>query len=205
MWKSGIMQKHNDFYMTRHKKRRYNLPIRKLAGVFVSSLAGFLFLAALGAYWAVTPIDRTPGSSTKAADAGSGAAVLEQAVKIFFANSDKNTKTTDCSLVYPIYRDVPKTSEAVNEAVGRLFEGLSWDEANLGYFNTINYGTKLNSLTIRGGVAHVDFNKRIEYGVVDSCNAAEIRSQITSTLKQFPNVKDVVISVDGKTDGLLRP
>jgi len=32
-----------------------------------------------------------------------------------------------------------------------------------------------------------------------------IRSQIESTLKQFPSVKQVIISVDGRTDDILQP
>jgi len=32
-----------------------------------------------------------------------------------------------------------------------------------------------------------------------------IRAQITETLKQFPTVENVVISIDGRTEDILQP
>jgi spore germination protein GerM len=60
-------------------------------------------------------------------------------------------------------------------------------------------------LTIEDGVAKVDFNEQLEYEVSGSCRVSAIRAQITETLKQFPTVKEVIISIDGRTEDILQP
>jgi spore germination protein GerM len=191
--------------MARHKKKHLNFPVRKLAGLFVSSLTGFLLLAAVGVYWALAPVARPDEAvmmvrPAAAAGAGANAMILEHAVKIYFGNSDKNKTAADCGAVYPLYREVPKTSTMMRNAINELIAGLSWNEADAGYFNAISGGTKVNSFTVDNGIARVDFDKRIKDGIAGTCDATEIKSQITSTLKQFPSVKSVVISVDGTAD-----
>ena len=49
------------------------------------------------------------------------------------------------------------------------------------------------------------FNAKIEEGVGGACKVTAIRSQITETLKQFFAVTQVIISVNGKTEGILQP
>ena len=46
---------------------------------------------------------------------------------------------------------------------------------------------------------------KLTEGVGGTCLVERIRSQIRNTLQQFPTVKSVVISVDGKTEGVLEP
>lgn len=64
---------------------------------------------------------------------------------------------------------------------------------------------KIQKLTIENNVARVDFDKQLEYQVGGSCRVAAIRAQITQTLKQFPTVKEVIISIDGRTEDILQP
>jgi spore germination protein GerM len=66
-------------------------------------------------------------------------------------------------------------------------------------------GTKLNSLIIKNGVATVDFNTKLTDGVAGSCKVGAIRAQIEETLKQFPTITDVTISVNGVSEGILQP
>jgi spore germination protein GerM len=73
------------------------------------------------------------------------------------------------------------------------------------FFTSINPGVKVNSLEIEDGIAKVDFSKEIEEDAGGSCRVLSIRAQITETLKQFPTVKNVVISVDGRVDDALQP
>jgi spore germination protein GerM len=84
------------------------------------------------------------------------------------------------------------------------FLGYTGD-VNNGYFSAINPGVVLNKLTIENGVAKADFNDLLNMNVAGSCRVAMIRAQITQTLKQFPTVKSVVISVNGATDTILQP
>ncbi|HPP18950.1 MAG TPA: GerMN domain-containing protein, partial [Candidatus Dojkabacteria bacterium] len=60
-------------------------------------------------------------------------------------------------------------------------------------------------LSIEDGVARVDFSKELEEGVAGSCKVESIRAQIEETLKQFDNIDSVIISVEGKVEGILQP
>jgi spore germination protein GerM len=66
-------------------------------------------------------------------------------------------------------------------------------------------GVKVQSLSIEGGVARVDLSEELEEGVGGSCMVASITAQITETLKQFPTVDSVIISIDGRTEDILQP
>jgi spore germination protein GerM len=45
----------------------------------------------------------------------------------------------------------------------------------------------------------------LEFQVGGSCRVAAIRAQITDTLKQFPPVDEVIISIDDRTEDILQP
>ncbi|MBU3925210.1 GerMN domain-containing protein, partial [Patescibacteria group bacterium] len=55
------------------------------------------------------------------------------------------------------------------------------------------------------GIAKVDFDERLEFQAGGSCRVAAIRAEITETLKQFPTVNNVVISINGRTEDILQP
>jgi spore germination protein GerM len=63
----------------------------------------------------------------------------------------------------------------------------------------------LKGIKIEGGVATVDFDKTLMDKVGGSCRVGAIRSQIENTLKQFSTIKEVIVSVGGKTEGVLEP
>jgi spore germination protein GerM len=102
-------------------------------------------------------------------------------------------------------RRVPKTVAVGQAALEDLLRGPQTGDVNNGYFSAINPGVVLNKLTIENGVAKADFNDLLNMNVAGSCRVAMIRAQITQTLKQFPTVKSVVISVNGATDTILQP
>jgi len=45
----------------------------------------------------------------------------------------------------------------------------------------------------------------LQYQVGGSCRVSAIRAQIIETLKQFSTVKNVVISINGRTEDILQP
>lgn len=126
-------------------------------------------------------------------------------VKIFFNNTEKDPDLVDCSNVYSVNRTIPQTIAVGRAALEQLFKGLSKEEAYQGFFDNIPAGVKIQSLTIENGVAKVDLSKELEQGVGGSCRVTAIRAQITETLKQFPTVKEVTISIDGRTEDILQP
>jgi spore germination protein GerM len=125
-------------------------------------------------------------------------------VKVFF-NSSKLDPDFLFGKVYPVGRLVPRTQAVARAAVEELLKGPDGKEKAEGYFSSINMGVKIKKLTIENGVARVDFDKQIEYQLGGSAKVSAIRAQITETLKQFPSVKEVIISVEGRVDDALQP
>lgn len=125
-------------------------------------------------------------------------------VKAYFNNSKMDPEFS-CNKVFPVERVVPKTLAVGRAALEELLKGVSDLEKDAGFFTSINSGVKIQSLTIENGVAKVDFNEQLEFQVGGSCRVSAIRAEITETLKQFPTVSSVVISINGRTEDILQP
>lgn len=125
-------------------------------------------------------------------------------VKAFFNNNVSDPQIS-CNKVFPIVRDVPKTTAVARAALTELLNGLTPAEKNAGFSTSINPGVKIQSLTIENGVAKVDFDEKLEFQVGGSCKVSAIRAQITETLKQFSTISSVVISINGRTEDILQP
>jgi len=121
---------------------------------------------------------------------------------LYYPNRLKGS-AQDCALVFPVSRTVAKTSAVGRAALTGLLAGPTQAERNQGYFTSVNAGTELQSLAINDGVAMADFNSYLN--AAGSCRATSIRSQIEQTLKQFPSVTSVIISVDGDAETALQP
>ncbi|MFA6410624.1 MAG: DUF333 domain-containing protein [Candidatus Buchananbacteria bacterium] len=126
-------------------------------------------------------------------------------INIFFGNSKLDPEVMDCKKVFAVQKIVPKTLAIGQAALEELLKGPSEADKIAGYFTSINSGVKIQKLTIENGVANVDFDQTLQSGVGGSCKVAAIAAQITETLKQFPTVKKVVISIDGQTEDILQP
>lgn len=124
-------------------------------------------------------------------------------VKAFFAKKEVTGST--CSVVFPVDRVVPKTDAVARAALEELFKGPTAAEKAQGYYSNINPGVKVQSLTIdANGTAKADLSSELET-TGGSCKVTEIRSEINFTLKQFSTVKEVVISINGRTADILQP
>jgi len=173
--------------------------------------------AVAGVWWSAT------GPSAEQADAGSPATdAAQQAsdaavpsptaeqrphsieVQAFFMNNRLDPEIT-CEKVFPVARKVPATQALARAALTELLNGPTDVERRGGYATTINGGVTIQRLVIEAGVAEVDFDKRLEEFVGGSCRVTAIRAQITATIKQFPTVKEVIISIDGRTEDILQP
>jgi len=125
-------------------------------------------------------------------------------VKAFF-NNDRMDPEFSCNKVFPVEREIPKTQAVARAALEELLKGATEEEKNQGFFTSINSGVKIQSLSIKDEVAKVDFDEQLEFQVGGSCRVAAIRAQITETLKQFPTVDNVIISINGRTEDILQP
>ena len=100
---------------------------------------------------------------------------------------------------------VAKTPAIARTAIEELLKGPVENEIDSGFFTSINSGVQIQRLTIEDGTAEIDFDEQIEFQVGGSCRVSAIRSQVTETLKQFPSVEEVIISVNGRTEDILQP
>jgi hypothetical protein len=126
-------------------------------------------------------------------------------IKVYFNNSNKDPDEGSCEHVLAVDRIIPRTPKVGAATLGELLKGPTDVEARAGYTTNINPGVELKSLTITSGIAKADFSSRLNSDVAGSCRVNGIKEQINQTLKQFPAVREVVISVEGKTGEILQP
>jgi hypothetical protein len=95
-------------------------------------------------------------------------------------------------------RYVPRTSAVATAAIKALLKGPSATEKSARLSTTLATGVRLNSLTIRDGVARVDVSSRFsDSGAgLDDAHSLLPAAQIVYTLTQFPTVRRVAIRVD---------
>lgn len=125
-------------------------------------------------------------------------------LKAFYGNSKLDPQTS-CNKAFPVSRTVLSTQEVGYMSLIELLKGPTDSEKAAGYFTSIPKNVRINSLSIRNGTAYADFDETLQLEVGGSCRVAAIRAEITETLKQFPSVKNVVISINGRTDDILQP
>lgn len=127
-------------------------------------------------------------------------------VKIYLSDSNfANEPYFDCSRTIAVERQVLKTEGVAKSSLEALLRGATQEEISHGYVSNITPGARIQSIIIEQGIARVDFDEQMEFQVGGSCRVAAIRAQIVDTLKQFPTVNEVVISVDGRTEDILQP
>lgn len=122
----------------------------------------------------------------------------------YFNNSNLNPDVS-CDKTFAVARRVSKTMLTLKASMEQLLKGVLPEEAVAGFTTLINPGTKLNSAKISGSTASLDFSKELDENGGGSCKVTSIRSQIENTAKQFPGVKKVIISINGKSDTILQP
>ncbi|MEK7209251.1 MAG: GerMN domain-containing protein [Patescibacteria group bacterium] len=124
----------------------------------------------------------------------------EQTLRIYFSNQKFDPSGQKCETVYPVFRTVPRTTAVARAALMELLKGPTAAEAANGATTSLKPEVKLQNLTIANTIARADFSREFELSAADDCQASAQRAQIVETLKQFPTVKSVVISVNGVLD-----
>lgn len=117
----------------------------------------------------------------------------------------KDETGEDCQTVFPVVRLASSTPAIARVTLEELLRGPTTLEKQQGYQTSINVGVSIQKLVIQDGVARVDFDSQLEEAVGGSCRVSIIRNQIEKTLMQFPTVKEVIISIDGRTEDILQP
>ena len=126
-------------------------------------------------------------------------------VRVYFTNTTEDPEVLHCEVTYPVERRIPKTEDPMHGTLRELLKGPTVMEQSMGFSSSINPGVKLLGLTVEEGTVTADFDAMMQFQLGGSCRVMAIRSQIENTLKQFPEVEEVVIAVDGETEGVLEP
>lgn len=127
------------------------------------------------------------------------------AIELYFGSSENDPQSLYCDVVYPVKRQIPRTSQPARVSLQLLLEGPSPEERSEGYFTSINPGVEIRDLSIERGTARVDFSRALDEGVAGSCRVSAIRAQIEATLRQFESVREVQITVEGQAETVLQP
>ena len=124
-------------------------------------------------------------------------------LQVYFGQS-KQGSLNDCTRVFPVERTVAKTSAVGRAALLELLQGPTAAEIKQGYFTSLPEFVGLNSLALQDGLAVADFDAGLS-GVHGSCRVQAVAAQIEETLRQFPTVNEVDITINGETDDVLQP
>jgi len=120
---------------------------------------------------------------------------------VYFSNSKLNVNIQDCSLVYPVPREVSKTLAVGQASLEELFKGPTLEEKKLGYTSFFSEATKdiLKKIKIIDKVIYVDLKdiRSIIPNASSSCGSAQFLAEMTNTLKQFSSVEKVIFAIDG--------
>lgn len=128
-----------------------------------------------------------------------------RSVQVYFMNVRLDPEIT-CEKVWPVERVIQPGVDPKLAALEALLAGPTNEEITGSYSTGINSGVVVNGLALDpDSVAHADFSARLDEAVAGSCRVSSIRAQITATLRQFPDVREVVISVDGRVEDILQP
>jgi len=155
---------------------------------------------------------------------GTGAILARQMVRVLSPNDPDTQQITLYFLLgenlQAVQRRIPKTVKIGTAALEELLWGPG--APNLAGVGTAiptpqqvlsypgrepDWGPRVTllKLTIVDGVATADFSQEMRAYGGGSLRVMLLRQQIEQTLKQFPTVKEVVIAVEGQTEGVLEP
>ena len=125
-------------------------------------------------------------------------------IKVFYSNNNLDPQIS-CNKVFPVDRIISKSGSLIENTLKALLGEMNRVDVEKEYDTNINQGTFVKSWSLKDGVARVDFNDILELNAGGSCRVSAIRAQITETLKQFPTVQEVIISIDGRSEDILQP
>ena len=124
-------------------------------------------------------------------------------IKIYFWNIKQDPDLLDCTRVFPLERTVAVGDNIYETALQELFKGVTAEEKERGFETWSAETTKgiLEGVKVEDGTAYVDF-KDVVYrqmgNATTSCGSGYF-SAVESTLKQFPEVKKVFYSIEGRS------
>jgi spore germination protein GerM len=175
-----------------------NTPKAETSPKHLLALAGAVVILGLGAWYFQASRDAVPGLPPAAA-----VPTARDFSKFNIYLTNLKLSADECTAVFPVER-VTKNDDVPMTALLELLNGPTDAELAEGYDMLIPDRARLNSLKIENGIAAADFDEAFN-AVAGSCRVGGIRAEVEATLKQFPGVSGVIISVNGDSDIALQP
>src|SRR5262245_47345841 len=102
--------------------------------------------------------------------------------------------------ISPVKRLVSANAPAY-AAIDALLKGPTAPEQRQGFVSLVGASDfRIGSLNIKGGTARINFvSRRTWHGWPGDLGAVRFKTAVELTLKQFPTVVDVIVSLDGNT------
>lgn len=167
---------------------------------FTFILLAIIFIVG-GLYFAST--DRSINKPVKELDTSveiEDSAITKETI-VFFGNIALNPNTIDCNKVFSVKRRIKDKPNFEELTIEKLLAGPNELEKLHGYYSSLK-DVGFISLKIVGDVATIDFENLPSGG---SCLVTQARAQIESTLKQFENINEVLITEKGDSVDVLQP
>jgi hypothetical protein len=148
------------------------------------------------------PVTLEPGGVPVASptQAGTPTSTATRRVTVYLVR-----KTNSGEAYVAVNRDVRSTPAIGTASLDALLGGPTADERAQGLESPIPNGTALKSLRITDGVAYADFDRKLTAHTGGTARNRSIARVIDLTLEQFATVHRVVISVEGRTEGVVQP
>lgn len=142
------------------------------------------------------------GSEQSLVKASAPLAVEPRELELYF--HDPKRAPNDCSQVFPVKRRAPSSVSLARLVVEALIAGPLPFEAGEPATSQFPRGSRVRGITIKSGVATVDFSEELR-NVGGSCRAQAIRASVERSLKAIPGITRVVITAGGSEELALQP
>ena len=119
---------------------------------------------------------------------------VQKHIKIYLTKYDDKD---DKIILKPVYRSLKNTESPLRTALNQLLAGPTDAEDNSGYTSSIPGSVKILSLSIKNGVAYINFNSQFEFGTGTKIMYSRVY-QVVFTATQFSTVNKVQILLNGQ-------
>ena len=127
-------------------------------------------------------------------------------VKVYFGDT---IDAQSCNTPSYVERVIPKTIAVARASIEELLKGPTEAEKLQDYWTGLRSGIKINSIYIENEVAYLDLLTSGSSSLNDpnkgACGAILTLKQIENTLKQFPTVKNAIITTNGGSVDSINP
>ncbi|MDA3901145.1 MAG: GerMN domain-containing protein [Spirochaetes bacterium] len=134
---------------------------------------------------------KTDTKSTDETDTKASAEIFHGKIYLLYFN--ENTET----LTYRSVKRPLRKAARYEDALSMLLHGPVKEEGRKGFESSLSTGMRISSVSVKNGIATVDVSKEFVKNSFGDIGVARV-NQVFMTLTQFPEIKALIITVNGK-------